>query len=490
MKKIISVLLIYTFSLQLSAQQFKVALTEQQEESHILDIYALPGGGFIAMKYKQDIRPAQSWTKRRQTISILRYDASMKLVKENKLANGEKSFGVVYTALKKSGDTYWLIYTEPGTGNEIGDFKAAEVNPLTLETGPSKTIAASAETSFKPVYALLDERIEFKSSPNGMHHSLFMITDKKVAFLCSLDEQLNSLWNTKAVAKDIDCNPADVSSVEVDNQGNIYLGYVKVEAGYVAVYKNTKTPQVLDVKLDNGKPKDVLLLAHKNNSSITIAGGYFEKGENIRGVYKANIDASYKINNITISPFGDDIVKQFDNDSWGSTKPNKYGIEPKYIAQLFEVDDKIVDMVIEIKQKVYHEKIGTVVHSGNLLNVYFNNETASFTRMPKYNVAAGSGWAHFYAMPFEKKMIIFYNDNPVNLTRDINASPKLVNIEDNSVLVAAVIEPDGSMQRRLPLEIKQNYMGIAEWMKAVTTNSLQVPVYFKKKLSYATISIQ
>src|SRR5918993_2875579 len=106
MKKIILLFLVYSINLQLSAQQFKVALTETQDESRISANYALPGGGFIGMKYIQDDRPAVAWSKRTETISLLLFNANMKLVKENKLANGEKAFGIAYTALKKIGNKF------------------------------------------------------------------------------------------------------------------------------------------------------------------------------------------------------------------------------------------------------------------------------------------------------------------------------------------------------------------------------------------------
>ena len=488
MKKIISLFLVYSITLQASAQEFNVALSEPQGDRRSSENHALPGGGFIGMTYTEDNGGAANWIKRRAKISILLFDADMKLVKENKMANGERAFSVVYIAFKKTGDKFWLIYVEPGDKNNFGDFKVVEINPVTLEATKPKTIVAPGEIRLRP--DLFNLKVDFKTSPNGKLAYFFVSTTKKEAYLCAIDEEFNTRWSQNDIATDIGIDPKNINSIEVDNKGIVYLGFTKEGFGHVAVFRDGKTPQILDITMKTGKPNEVLVLAHKNKSSITIAGGYFENTVNVHGVFKADIDDAFKIGEIIKTPFSESIVKQFDGDSWGSTKPNKYGIEPYYLAQLFEIDDNIVDLVIEIKRIISHQNIGNVVHSGNILNAYLINGSASFTRIPKYNVAVASDWSHYYAIPFGKKMVIFYNDNSSNLKKDINVSPKLVNIEDNSVLVAAVIEPDGSVQRRLPLKIEQDYMGIAEWIKPVATDRWQVPLYFKKKLGYATISIK
>ncbi|MEP7376984.1 MAG: hypothetical protein ABI675_26530 [Chitinophagaceae bacterium] len=488
MKRFISLVFIYAMSQQLSAQKFDVALSELQEETRMSENYALPGGGFIGMKYIQDDRLITNWTKKKEKISILLFDASMKLVKEFNMANGEKAFGITYTVFKKAGDKFWLIYEEPGDKSKLGDLKAVEINPVTLEPAAPKTIVAFGEIGFKPgMFGTFDLKIESKASPNGKFRYFFIRKGKSDTHLCVTGAEFNVVWSKNDITADI--GKKDFNSMEINNQGTVFVGYMKDELGYVAVYRNAKAPQILDAGMEKGMAKEILVLTHKNNNSITIAGGYFENSSNVRGVFKADIDASFKIGTILKVPFTESLVDLFDKDSWGSTKPQKFGIEPYYLAQLFEINDSIVDLVIEIKREIDHQTM-TVVHSGNILNVYFGNGSASFTRIPKYNVAHGSKWNHYYAMPFEKKMIIFYNDNTSNLKRDINASPKLVNIEDNSVLVAAVIEPDGSVQRRLPLELDQNYMGIAEWIKPVEAGRFQVPLYFKKKSGYATISIK
>jgi hypothetical protein len=107
MKKIIPMLFFIT-SLRLSAQQFNVAFSQQQEPFRTPGNYTLPGGGFIGVKYEKDTKLV-AWTKRKEQISILLYDASMNLVKENKLANGENAFGTVYTSFKKIGNRFWLF---------------------------------------------------------------------------------------------------------------------------------------------------------------------------------------------------------------------------------------------------------------------------------------------------------------------------------------------------------------------------------------------
>jgi hypothetical protein len=482
----ISLSLLY-LSLNLSAQQFNVTFSELKEKARRSTNYALPGGGFVGVSYVEDDGLLYNW-KRKEKISILLFDANMNLVKQYDMANGQRAFGTIYTSFQKFGNEFWLLYSEPSSKDNYGDLK---ISPTTLEAGTPKTVLAlSSDHNLKPgVFTPFDIRV--KMSPNGKHSCLFVSNGKKNGVLCALDEELNVLWTKNDIPADIGIKPEEINCVEIDNQGNVYVGYAKDALGHVAVYKSANAPHILDVSIENGKPNDVVVLAHKNNSSITIAGGYFENSENIRGVFKAVIDVSFKVNNITKTPFSDTLVKLFHMDSWGSTKPNKFGIEPNYLAQLFEVDSNIVDLVIEIKHGIYSQDVGSIIHSGNILNVCFRNGEVSFTRIPRYELTTAPAWNNYYALPFEHKMIIFYNDNPYNLTKDINASPKLVNVQENSVLVAAVVGPDGSVQRRTPIDVQDNYMGVAEWMHSAAEGRVQVPIYgLKKKFCYATISIK
>jgi len=51
-------------------------------------------------------------------------------------------------------------------------------------------------------------------------------------------------------------------------------------------------------------------------------------------------------------------------------------------------------------------------------------------------------------MPFQDKVIVFYDDNDDNLKKGITESPSNSNVYKNLVLVAAIIERDGTVNEK------------------------------------------
>jgi hypothetical protein len=230
----------------------------------------------------------------------------------------------------------------------------------------------------------------------------------------------------------------------------------------------------------------VLLLPSKQGDSIHIAGTYFDKTDNLAGVFKSTLaTGNFKLTVAEKRPFPATFVEHLANDGWGNTKERKYGVSPEFSSQLVETGEGI-SMVAEFRSV----DVGTKAmfrFSGDILNIYFDNKQTAFTRIPKYRVSAGSTMGDsYYAFSAQGKTIIFYNDNEENLTRDIDLKPLSSSVYKNVVLVAAVIEPDGTLNRQKVIDMKdQNFLALIEWMEVISPSVVQVPVRKVKALGGA-----
>lgn len=481
-----SLLLCFFVCFSAPAQQFAVNLSEAVKElPRNTTTFPLAEGGFIGITKNTDKDYIGRYGQR---IRLAQYDKNMNLKKQADLSEKNVVGFYLMSEFKKIGDRYWLIYVEVIDKNSPGGVKAVEINPQTLEPASPKVLVSKEEAN--RVWTDNPRKPSFivKSSPDGLRTGLYLSTSKNKYFAASFDDALKMTWSSEGTFVD-KREDAEVS-IATDNAGTLYAGYANEEKGYVNIYVKDREPVMLPVNLGQVKPSYVVLLAHKHSNTVSVTGMYKEEEKNLQGVYKATINTgTFQMDEAKKTRFPLEIVQLFDKDGFGSTKPGKYGLEPGHLLQLEELGDGSLDMVAEVKYFNNGPNVSALI-SGPILNVWFGPEKPSFARLPKNSVAGGAYWKHFRAFPFGEKMIIFYNDKPDNLGRDINETAKDVDVERNSVLVAGVIERDGSVKRLLPIESKEKYMGIAEWIQIVSSSEVQLLLHQGKRKAYARIAVQ
>ena len=429
-----------------------------------------------------------NWNRFRFAVTVKLYDKDMKMIKENKLSNGDNVYSGFYSALKKIGDNYWFIYVEPAEKSNIGNVMAVSIDPVTLATGTPKLLAAgsSMELSLPMVDGMSKLKFQFVTSPDQKHSLLLVGASKEQFYLARLDEQLNVVWGRKETIAGITDN--NIQSNVIDNNGNIYLSYTEYiknapNMGHIMIFKKTGAPVNKTVSL-NGTLKEVKLLASQKGDLIYIAGTFFEETENLAGAYKASMTTTdFKLSTIRRSAFTDSLVERFAKDAWGSTKSKKYGLYPQFTPVLIESGDGIVNMVAEFRTRVWGTRAAFDI-SGSILVVSFGNTTTTFVRIPKTRTSAGSTIGDSYAViSSQDKVIIFYNDVDKNINRDINLDPVGSDVYSNAVLVAAVIDQAGLVKREKVIDLKQkDFLAIGDRMNIVAPSVVQFPVYKIKNL--------
>lgn len=240
--------------------------------------FSTADGGSIGIEKEEDNVSGRNWNKYRHRISLIRYDKNLQVQKTNRLAEGKNVYSAFYSDLKRSAGKFWFVYIEPAEKNDIGDVKAVEINPVSLETSTPKVVASSESVAsgLKLMYGMSELQIFSESSPDEKYTYLFISTGKGDFFLSCLDESLNPVWAKKETIQGIEDH--NIKSIKIDDEGTIYLGYINNKKPCVSIYKKGKGKEY-SFNMGEIKPKDVYLVVNKQTKSVTVSGAYFEGSE-------------------------------------------------------------------------------------------------------------------------------------------------------------------------------------------------------------------
>jgi hypothetical protein len=278
----------------------------------------------------------------------------------------------------------------------------------------------------------------------------------------------------------------DIQSAVIDNAGIVYLSYTSTSKedeknkGHIMIFQKAISPIHKSFTLANARPKEVILLPSKNGYAIHVAGTYFEQGKNMAGAFNGTITIpEFTLSDIKKAPFTTTIVTSLQADGWGNPEVKDYGLFPNYTPTLMESENGVLDMVGEFEQVIRRPEGSIFGHrSGSILNVNFGKDNPSFSRIPKVRHSAGSTiGSSFYSFFAQDKIIIFYNDKEKNLNRKIELGPLRSDVYKNVVLVAAVIDSTGAVDRKKIIDLQdENFMAVMERSTILSPSVVQVPV--------------
>lgn len=417
----------------------------------------------------------RTWDEGRLSASISRYDSSMKLVKELNLSEGGRMYSGAYWDFRKIGNKYWFICAAYERTRNSPTLTAIEVNPSTLETAPPKLLAAGSDIDLKLSFfnGITSWNIFCKTSPNGKHTSLCIFEGDNF-FVCSLDENLDLEWKKRETE---DISKVYIKSTEIDNAGNIYFAYVHDEEGHLIIC--TKEKKHLDkiLHLKEGKPINIQLLSNKKGDAVTIAGTYQSDHDRITGVFKTQIGVgSSSIRTASIMPVPDSTVARFKEDGWRMSKKNDF---LRLDIKLLQMDDENIVLTGEFREEREGSKAYRKFYlSGSILVAFLDEKQASFARVPKARISTVylTGDSYF-VHPYRNQLIIFYNDYPAHLKRDLSKSAEEANNYKNTALIAAVVNRTGPVQRQVVIDKSaEDYMSIPEDMQSPANNVVEVPL--------------
>jgi len=494
------------------AQQLNVTVSNELETKDYSAAIVKCGNHFIRYQpigSSDHLMHGFGWNNTRLGIEVIQYDSNMVELKRVSFANGDRIYGSMFTDIKKINDKVYIIYHEVQPKNTVGNIMAVEVNPETLETGTPKIIGQIADTDYKLKFSeslQYSLKYFFIGSPDGKKNLVMLTTGDKRCFVSMLDENMNVLWGK--VQNVVESGDYEFKSVGIDNKGNIYVGYKL----YGKETEKNNSKNRIAIIHETGKPIDVILnlgaitaanlqvVPSKDNSTVHVAGTYMDNSNfaKLKGVFytKLNI-ADFKLDDIKTTAFPDTLVKRFEQDGWANTKQKDFGLSRLLDFRFFEREDGVLDMIAEFRRTEQGTK-AYFYFSGSIVNVSFETSGAVFARIPKIRRSVESLIGDSYtAIPFQNKVIVFYDDNDENLKKSISESPSSSNVYKNLVLIGAIIEPDGSVTRKLLIDMQdQNYLAVTESMIQENPGKIIVPLQkikgqggFANNTRWATIMI-
>jgi len=443
-------------------------------------VLTLPDGGYIKIKKENAKNKGRSWNSYTVIVTVFKYDKDFKLTNQVQLP-GANIYSGRYTELRKIGSKYWLIYLEGQDNDTVGDIKAIEINPATLAITEPKVVAPSTLLNYTIKSAIRAYQLHFltRSSPSDKYVCLYVRLAGNEFYISCLDENLNRKWSKK---ESIEFGGTEAGtglcSLEVDDAGTVYFGYtVKSGPGYF-IYSPAGKSVSKSVNLPEASAKEILFNTEKNTGKVYVYGTYKEH-DNCKGVFKGELNAKGEITSVIKTLFPPSVLEPLDKEGWANTREKKYGIHPKFNAFLTTLDDGSVSLLAE-----FYLAIPTSVnHAGSVLYARFNNSGASFGRAPKY--WAGYGFpeyifdgeyeqgSYYYAYPYGSKMILFYFDNPKNISRDISLDAEVLK-PSNQILIAAIVDPDGNIKRQVITPMPINYLSTTG--TTVPAGTIQIPL--------------
>lgn len=428
-------------------------------------------------------------------VTLTRFDRTMKEIKEIKLNNGAKEFGPLLPSLFLMHDKLILAYFKAENKSSF-DLYISKVNETTLEVTDTKKICTVQQENvglFKIESVISGGLVFISNSTDGDKMLLACKTASNKLQTFIIDQQLEIVRRT-----DIPLNTPDaIVSSAVLTKDNLECMLISSELDTKLVYVGSdgrKGQRNLPVNTVQKLYVPKLQLS-KNGKSIWLYAATTSSGkadESSNGLQLMQFDCTtqqlskpivYRFNAEML-----DIIAQREGKSERRSKDYRYYFRP----QLIEMENSRVVMLGSpemIEQSSYtvtdgsrsQTTVKTAFNVGPVI-AFFPDQTGadlSYTIIPRKILlsksnSSGSGAVTFLQVPgisnssssfvaktVGNKIVVIYNDNEENLSREADQKVIKTHSAKNFVLAEAVITDDKRIMHRK--QMGENIKGISTY---------------------------
>ncbi len=260
----------------------------------------------------------------------------------------------------------------------------------------------------------------------------------------------------------------EVKKEAISSDGEKVPAY-KTEFIFYDKAKGKPTEYTLDF---NGKFVHKLQVTADNGKSLYLFGLYKNKYNGyVAGFFAATIDKeTNQVTTTKLSAFPQELIDQMKKDNQGSNRQKDPGLASEFtLAQIVDKKDGSKDYLLEYTSEVFvpgssyysdgvwHNNPSYWKYSyGDIIDLAVKaNGNVVITRIPKMQSTINIRfYSNFKALPYKDRLVIFYNDDGDNLTRDIAKKPEAVTRFGKSVLAMAVVDDKGALTRTVIQENK------------------------------------
>ena len=406
---------------------------------------------------------------------------------------GVKSFGVdekdiVFEKLLSVKNKLFMFTSQYDKDAKATNYFVQKVDIVSLEPiGQPISLGA-----FDAIRKTSTTTIDFSLSSDSSKILLFGIApvskkENQKYFIGVYDADMKKLWDQTVELPYLD-KYIDIIDHVVTNEGKVgvlikhYDQEVKKEAIYtdgekIPAYKT----KFLFYDQSKGKPNEYVLdfggkFVHKlevtsdNGKNLYLFGLYKNKYNGyVAGFFAATIDKSTNVVTTTSqAPFPQELIDQIRVDRQGSNRERDPGLGSEFtLAQVVDKHDGSKDYLLEYASEVFVPSTTTMSGGrmsstasywkygyGDIIDLAVKgNGKVVITRVPKLQSTINvRSYSNFKALPYKDKLLIFYNDDADNITRDIAKKPESVDKFGHSVLAMAVIDDKGNLTREVVQE--------------------------------------
>jgi hypothetical protein len=386
------------------------------------------------------------------------FDNKLNLVKENTLAAGKDIFGPFSPFFKEINKKLYLIYYQ--YESEIGiEVYTARVNLTTLELSDVKKVMTMDQKNvglFKMVDLYNSYDLLIKTSPDKSKILFFWTSGVNSAFSYSVaDSNMNVTRQGYQELENV--KEFTIANMLIDNAGNFFGGFLhkKKDDYHPFLLAGTGKGDVkkLELTLDGTSVHDVYVSKGNNDDQVKVVGTCSKGGYYITGAFSQNMDKkNFKVSGQVIKDIPESLVEKFDNDSYAKTKKNNYGLYPQVQFDDFTMSDGTIMLAGDLtRYQNMGERAPVSPVKGSSLIIIFNaTNDIVFNRLPKKEFLGLEKGNSFFSHKRGEKLMLLYTDleSNVNTSLEKAESASFASRKTN-VLVAATIEKDGNISRRI-----------------------------------------
>jgi hypothetical protein len=505
--KTASLILIVIATVTANAQSFNISWSNNTKMKYDFnDAVQLDNVNMMILKVKEKKRFGSIPT---YIPVLMLVNANKDILKENEISLKEINPTVI--GFKKLGNHIFLVYENFAYSNRTTSIYFLEIDKIALSVISKKEIINFRDNkATAPNYS-------FSISPDSSKLLLFVelpqkMNDNEKFSIVVFDDGMNKIWGQE-VELPTAYKYIILYDEDVTDNGKVFISLkhfdkevsrqmVKEDGNKVPSYsykiftfsKNQKQKEV-SFKLDKKFVQGTKLIYNKNGT-VTAAGLYKNHYDgSVNGVFYTTFNADNPIfDNPKLVELPSEMVKLVVNDDFGG-KRSEPGLSVNFkVNNIIVRNNGSIDLISEyIKVTESRSQVASsIIHDyvyGDIINVNIDKAgKAVFTRIPKKQEYIGSPtFLGYYPLLYKDNLLLIYNDDKNNISRDINKSPNGISKFKNSVLAAATIDAQGNLIRQsIYTNSDEDFITIPKEMSKISETSYLITADNSKLLNKST----
>jgi len=449
---------------------------------------------------------------RKKTTPVLtRYNDKLEEQAERAITVDEE--GIAYNTLFSVKGKIFLITSQYDKDSKTTTYFAQAINIQTLDPDGKIINLGVYDAVKKSSQSSIDFELSADSSKILMFGTApYQKNANQKYYIAVLDSNMKKIWDKSvelpyadkyiSLQDELVTNDGRVGVILKHYDQEVTKEMVKVDGNKIPAYKTNMllydqaiekpTEYVLDL---NDKFVHSLQLVSDNSANIVLFGLYKERYNGyISGFFTATFDKKTNKTSITnLNKFPDDLVTQIKTDKQGSDKEKDPGLSAWFkLAGTETRSNGSKDFILEYSSEQLMTATsynGAFSYTytywlydyGDIIDINLQKDgKVIIGRIPKMQQSIDvRAFSNFKILPYNDKLLVFYNDDDDNINRDINKKPDEFTKFNKSVFVMGSFDKAGNVTRDVLFKNKDNKLTTAT-RECVQIDKNRIGLYAQK----------